>query len=62
MSKSKSKNKKEPSAELAASAKIEPGQDQTADLDKEVKFDRELDWCIQKLNTRLLNEKDLKKG
>lgn len=41
-----------------------PANEKSCDdsLDKEVKFDRELDWCIQKLNTRLLNEKDSKKG
>ena len=32
------------------------------DIEKEIKFDRELDWCIQKLNSKLLKEKDIKKG
>lgn len=39
-----------------------PQTNGSLDVDKEVKFDRELDWCIQKLNSKLLKENDIKKG
>jgi hypothetical protein len=34
----------------------------SSDLEQQDKFDRELDWCIQKLSAKLEQEKDQKKG
>ena len=39
-----------------------PQTNGSLDAEKEIKFDRELDWCIQKLNSKLLKENDIKKG
>lgn len=41
---------------------VQVQENDNSELDKEVKFGRELDWCIQKLNSKLINEKDSKKG
>ncbi len=44
-----------------SSSSIQP-QSNNEELEQQLKFDKELDWCIQKLNSKLLKEKDQRKG
>lgn len=49
-------------SKAVSASEATPQTNGSLDVDKEVKFDRELDWCIQKLNSKLLKENDIKKG